>query len=147
MGAKRVFREYLERQDLRFTKEREAILDEVSKRKGHFDPEELHYALRNRGHNVSRASVYRTIPLLVEAGLLEEVERTHTHSHYENAYGKDHHDHMLCLECGKVVEFFSEELENIQDRVCAELGFEGVSHTLEIKGYCPKCAKKRKRGI
>jgi len=142
MKEKQAFKEFLEGKGMRLTSEREAILDEVIKLKGHFDPEELHYSLRNKGKNVSRASVYRTIPLMVEAGILEQVERTHTHAHYEAAFGDSHHDHMLCLHCGSVVEFYSEELEKLQEKVCQDQGFECLAHTLEIKGYCAKCQKK-----
>jgi len=146
MKEKLAFQEYLKKKGMRLTPEREAILEEVVKHKGHFDPEELHYSLRDKGKNVSRASVYRTIPLMVEAGILEQVERTHTHAHYETAFGDSHHDHMLCLECGSVVEFYSEGLEKLQEKVCREQGFKSIAHTLEIKGYCAKCQKKMREG-
>jgi len=137
------FREFLKQKGLRLTPEREAILREVFDTRGeHFDPEELHISLRQKDANVSRASVYRTIPLLIEAGIIEEVERVDKHSHYELTWGREHHDHMLCLGCGKVIEFLSQEMEELQDRLCAEHGFSGQTHTLEIKGYCSKCARK-----
>jgi Fur family ferric uptake transcriptional regulator len=140
----RAFRDFLKKKGLRFTKEREAIFSEVLRKKGHFDPEELHISLRERGIAVSRASVYRTLPLLIEAGVIEEVERTEKHAHYECTIGRSHHDHMLCLNCGRVIEFYSEELEKLQDRICGQMSFEGVSHNLEVKGYCRRCSKKLK---
>lgn len=137
------FREFLKHKGLRLTHERESILRQVFATKGeHFDPEELHIALRQKEVNVSRASVYRTIPLLIEAGIIEEVERVDKHAHYELTYGREHHDHMLCLGCGKVIEFMSEEMEALQDRLCNEHSFTGDTHTLEIKGYCKKCGRK-----
>lgn len=137
------FREFLKGKGLRLTHEREAILREVFATKGqHFDPEELHISLRQKDADVSRASVYRTIPLLIEAGIIEEVERIDKHAHYELTYGREHHDHMLCLGCGKVIEFLSQEMEELQERICKEHGFTGETHTLEIKGYCRKCAMK-----
>ena len=141
---KREYRDFLKKKGLRFTKERDAIFGEVLRKKGHFDPEELHISLRERGVAVSRASVYRTLPLLIEAGVIEEVERTEKHAHYECTIGRSHHDHMLCLSCGRAIEFYSEELENLQDRICSRMSFDGVSHNLEIKGYCRKCQKKSK---
>jgi Fur family ferric uptake transcriptional regulator len=87
--------------------------------------------------------------LLVESGLVEEVERTDKHAHYELTYGSAHHDHMLCTECGKVIEFYSPSLEKLQDRLCRARGFKGTSHTLEIKGLCRECRKaksSRRRG-
>ena len=138
-----VFKEFLKGKGLRLTSEREAILSEVFATKGrHFEPEELHITLRQKEANVSRASVYRTIPLLIEAGIIEEVERVDKHAHYELIHGREHHDHMLCLGCGDVIEFLSPEMEKLQDRLCREHGFTGETHTLEIKGYCKKCAKK-----
>ena len=136
------FRKYLKQKNLRLTPERQTIAGEVFRKKGHFDPEELHISLKKKGSDVSRASVYRTIPLLIEAGIIEEVERVDKHAHYEVILGREHHDHMLCLGCGSVIEFLSEEMEELQDRICKEHNFSGETHTLEIKGYCSKCAKK-----
>jgi len=140
---KKAFIEYLEAQDLRLTKEREEVLEEVARTSRHFDPEELHYTLRKKGSKVSRASIYRTIPLLVNAGVIEKVENTDKHAHYELTLGRLHHDHMLCTSCGKVIEFYSHELERLQERLCEAEGFRGHAHTLEIKGLCRKCAGSR----
>ncbi|MEJ2182683.1 MAG: transcriptional repressor [Nitrospirota bacterium] len=141
------FRDFIHAKGLRYTPEREAIAREVFRRKGHFDPEELHQALRREGHKVSRASVYRTLPLMMEAGILEQVEMTDKHAHYERVMGREHHDHMLCVSCGRVIEFYSEEMEKLQERLCEEEGFQGASHTLEIKGYCSRCRKKAPRPV
>jgi Fur family ferric uptake transcriptional regulator len=146
MTEKEAFKEFLRKKGLRVTKEREAILNEVLSRKGHFDMEELHLALRKNSPRVSRASIYRTLPLLIESGILEEVERVDKHAHYEHTTGRSHHDHMLCVSCGRVIEFYSESLEKLQNRLCRDRGFEGISHNLEIKGYCRKCARKKKAG-
>jgi Fur family ferric uptake transcriptional regulator len=133
------FRQALKERGMRYTPEREAILKEVLRRRDHFDLEELHMDLRKKGHRVSRASIYRTVPLLLELGVIEKVEHTDKHAHYERTTGRKHHDHMLCVECGKVIEFYSEALERLQDRLCEKEGFKGVSHLLEIRGYCRKC--------
>jgi Fur family ferric uptake transcriptional regulator len=146
---KEVLKEFLRQKGLRFTKEREAILKEISSHRGHFDLEEIYLGLKKKGAKVSRASIYRTLPLLMESGLVEEVERTDKHAHYELTYGSAHHDHMLCTECGKVIEFYSPSLEKLQDRLCRARGFKGTSHTLEIKGLCRECRKakpSRRRG-
>ena len=76
------FRRFLDHRGLRLTRERGAILAEVARTRGHFDPEELHYSLRDKGDKVSRASIYRTLPLLIEAGILARVENTDKHAHY-----------------------------------------------------------------
>lgn len=140
----RAFREYLKGKGLKFTKERELILKDIFSRHGHFDPEELYIGMRQKGLKVSKASIYRTLSLLIESGLIEQVQRTEKHAHYEQTFGRNHHDHMLCILCGSVIEFYSKELEELQNKICREKDFGGVTHTLEIKGYCTKCAKMRK---
>lgn len=134
-----IFKGFLQKKGLRLTRERRAILKEIFSLHGHFDPEELLISLRKKGSRVSKASIYRTIPLLIESGLIEEVVKVDKHAHYEHIYGHSHHDHMICIKCGKVIEFHSKALENLQERLCKEDGFEGISHTLEIRGYCKRC--------
>ena len=143
MGEK-VFREYLKSTGLKFTKERTLIFKDISSRHGHFHPEELYIGMKKKGLKVSKASIYRTLPLLLESGLIEQVERTEKHAHYEQTFGRNHHDHMLCISCGSVIEFYSEALESLQNKICIKKGFRGATHTLEIKGYCSKCRKTRK---
>lgn len=134
-----VFKEFLKRKGLKLTTERKSILKEIYSFHGHFDPDELLLRLRKKGSRVSKASIYRTIPLLIESGLIEEVIKVDKHSHYEHTYGHGHHDHMICLKCGSVVEFHSQELEDLQEKLCKKDGFRGISHTLEIRGYCKRC--------
>jgi Fur family ferric uptake transcriptional regulator len=140
----KIFRNFLGERGLKLTKERMAILKEVFSFHGHFEPEHLYFRMREGGSKASRASVYRTLTLLVESGLVEKVTRTEKGNVYEHTYGHGHHDHMICGGCGKIIEFYSEKLENLQDEICARNGFEGISHTLEIRGYCVKCGKKKR---
>ena len=133
------FVEFLRLRGLRLTREREAIVDEVLRRRGHFDIETLIGSLKARGAKVSTASVYRTLPLMVECGLLSQVEARPSQSRYEPLSRKGHHDHMRCLGCDQIFEFYSEELERLQERICAERAFTGQAHTLEIRGLCRKC--------
>jgi len=134
-----IFKRLLKRKGLKFTKERKAILKEVFSLHGHFDPEELLMRLRKKGSRVSKASIYRTIPLLLESRLIEKVIKVDRHAHYEHTYGHSHHDHMICITCGNVIEFHSQALEDLQERLCNGEDFMGISHTLEIRGYCKKC--------
>jgi Fur family ferric uptake transcriptional regulator len=136
---KEKFREFLSGKGLKTTKERDEIINEVAAMKGHFDPDELFIRLKQKGSKVSRASVYRTIPLLIESGLIEEVERIDRHAHYERISEKKHHDHMICVKCGKVIEFYSPTLEMLQNEICGKENFKGIRHSLEILGYCKKC--------
>lgn len=133
------FRNFLKDKSLKLTRERIEILKEISSLKTHFDIDGLSTILQGKKSKVSRASLYRTIPLLVESGLVEEIKTIDRHTYYEYVYGKRHHDHLICMKCGKIIEFYSEKLERLQDHICAKEQFRGVRHLLEIQGYCKKC--------
>jgi len=136
----KLFKKYLGEKKLKLTKERLAVLDEVFSFHGHFGPEQLYFRIRNSGSKASRASVYRTLNLLVESGLVEKITRTDRGNVYEHTYGHSHHDHLVCSLCGSIVEFYSENLEQIQEEICRGNNFQGVSHILEIRGVCGKCS-------
>ncbi|MCG2722869.1 MAG: transcriptional repressor [Thermodesulfovibrionales bacterium] len=142
---KQVFSRFLKERGQRFTKERSAILEKTMSRNGHFDPETLYIEIRKAGAKASRASVYRTISLLCECGLIEQVRKTEHGTVYERSFGHEHHDHMLCIGCGSAIEFYSDKLERLQEDLCRQQGFQGTTHTLEIRGYCRKCQKKKKQ--
>lgn len=135
----KIFREFLNKKGLKLTKERAAILKEAFSMHNHFDPEALLKNIKKKGAKVSRASVYRTLPLLVECGLVKEAEKMNKHIHYEHTYGHGHHDHLICIKCGNVIQLFSEKLERLQEKLCKQENFTCITHTLEIKGYCKKC--------
>lgn len=139
----KIFKEFLEKKGLKFTKERAAVLKEVFSTHNHFDPDELLIKMRKKGIRVSKASIYRTLPLLLECGLIEQVLKVDKHAHYEHTFGHGHHDHLICLRCGKVMQIFSEKLEKLQEQLCKKKNFRCVSHTLEMKGYCERCKGKK----
>jgi len=142
MGDK-AFLKFLKTKGQRLTRERSVILQKTLSCNGHFDPESLYIQIKKTGLKASRASVYRTLNLLYECGLIEKVRKTEHGTVYENISGQRHHDHMLCITCGCVIEFYSQGLERLQTNLCKRQGFEGVNHTLEIRGYCKKCRKKK----
>lgn len=136
-----VLREYIQQNGLRFTPEREAIVKEVFSRHDHFTVDELYLSLR-RKRPISRASLYRTIPLLIEAGLISEVFQDSGQTRYEHTYGHQHHCHLRCRICGQVIEFHEPYLENLEKRVAAEHGYLVNGHRLEVLGSCPACQAK-----
>jgi Fur family ferric uptake transcriptional regulator len=136
------FRDYLKKKGLKFTPERELILKEVFSLHKHFDVEALFGILRKKDRTISRATIYRTLPLLIESGLIREALRCRDRVYYELIFGHPHHDHLLCIGCGKVIEFRNERLEKLQKEVCKKYGFKPIEHRLGIKGYCKKCQKK-----
>jgi Fur family ferric uptake transcriptional regulator len=91
---------------------------------------------------VSKATVYNTLELLLECGLVSKYRFAENTSRYEKAFGRPQHHHMICLSCGDIIEFVNEKLERIQDDVCAEKDFLPQSTTLQIFGTCSKCTKK-----
>jgi len=137
-----IFSKHLRARGLRLTPERARILRGVLSMPSHFEPDDLLDHIRRSSGAVSRASVYRTLPLLVECGLIEEAIYKDRRTRYERSIGREHHDHLLCTSCGAIIEFVSEPIERLQDDVCREHGFQATSHTLEIRGRCRDCGER-----
>ena len=140
MGAETgVFREYLKRNKLRWTPGRQLILKEVFATHRHFEVDELLGRLRKRDRRISRATLYRTLKLLVDSRLLRRDTLEEEHGHYEHVYGHEHHDHLLCLKCGRITEFKNVSIEHSQEEVSRKHGFKVTGHRLQITGYCRRC--------
>ncbi len=138
------FRDFLATRGLRMTRERIRILDAVLASNEHFDAERLYLDLRSRARTVSRATVYRTLDLLVQSGLVDRSRFGSDAFSYEPMHGREHHDHMVCSSCGHVIEFVSREIERLQEKACEELDFIPQSHRLTIFGLCARCAGERR---
>jgi Fur family ferric uptake transcriptional regulator len=137
------FRSFLHGQSRRATGIREEIIGAAMACRGHFDVDDLVQKLRKRGSGVSRASVYRALPLLVEAGIVEPTVSPGDRQRYEIRGAREHHDHLVCDECGTVVEFQFEAFEVLQREVAAKYGFSLTGHSHQLFGTCPKCQKKK----
>jgi Fur family ferric uptake transcriptional regulator len=133
------FAKYLNSKDLKLTKEREAVLKEIFLHRGHLEAEELWHTLRKKKKRASRATVYRTLELLVDSGIVRKVDLGHGHSHYEHILGHAHHEHMVCLKCGKVIEFSDRKIERSLEKMCEKSEFEHTSHHFQVFGYCKDC--------
>ena len=141
--VEKLFSYYLEQNQLKYTPERKVILREVFSLHNHFEADELYFRVRQKGERrISRATVYRTLPLLEESGLIRRVVFIDKHTHYELAYGHMHHEHLICITCGNVIEFYKKSLEDSLEEVARENAFEPIGHKLEITGYCKKCRGK-----
>lgn len=138
-----VFGEYLGRHRFKMTQERRAILEEALSSPGHFDADELLLRFRNRGRQVSRATIYRTLSHLLKSGLLRKIVVGKGQALYEPVHGRDHHDHLVCLGCGRLVEFASEAIEREQESICARNRFRMIHHVHQILGYCESCSRER----
>ncbi len=133
------FKSYLTARRLKFTAERQAVLDRVFATHRHFEADELLVDLRHNDLKISKATIYRTLSLLVKSGLLREVIFGERHMHYEHVHGYEHHDHMVCNKCGKIVEFIDDRIEALQIEVCKKNKFQAESHRLQIQGLCEVC--------
>ncbi|HDS29658.1 MAG TPA: transcriptional repressor [Firmicutes bacterium] len=137
------FEKFLRLNQLRMTCQRKAILREVFRYHGHIDADELSERVRKIDRAASRATVYRTLDLLAQAGLVKNVGLGRSQKFFEHVHHGEHHDHLVCESCGEIIEFFSSELENCQSAVCDEHDFLPKRHTMVIFGLCGKCRKKK----
>jgi len=133
------FKEFLDTKNMRFTKGRKAIIEELfSLPDTHLDAEEILRKLREKGIGVSRATLYRTLSLLVKGGVLKAVSLGEGHSHFELGVSKKIHGHMICKECKKIIEFDSEEIKNFLEKLAKKKGFSIQSVEIEVFGVCKK---------
>ncbi len=130
---------YLRRRGLRMTGEREALLRAAVGQKSHFTLDELAREVMRLHAGASRSTVFRSLPLLVDAGILQPALVSGEARRYELALGRRHHDHLLCSRCGRIVEFRSEAIERLQLGVAARHGFRLTSHVHELLGECAEC--------
>ena len=147
MNGIELFKNYLNEKGLRNTPTREIIVSEVFATHDHFDVDTLYLHLRNKKKNISKASIYRTIPLLIESGLIKEVFFEDGHMHYEHIHGHDHHCHFRCLDCRKIIEFKEDEIIDIKKKFSKRIEFEVTGHKLELFGYCKKCINGEEQSI
>jgi Fur family ferric uptake transcriptional regulator len=141
------FKGILKANALKFTKQRETILSTLYNNPKHFTSECL-YLLVKQKHpelNIGIATVYRTLSLLEENGLVSSVSLGAQGKKFEIA-NKPHHDHLICSECGKIVEFENEQIERLQQQIAEENGFILTDHLMQLYGICSECQKKKEDG-
>lgn len=138
---KAIFLEHIQRRGLRRTTQRDLIMEKFLQTEEHLTIEDLHWLVHKEDPTVGHTTVYRTLKLLTEAGLAREVRFGDNKTYYEHHYNHEHHDHMICTECGKVIEFFSPEIESMQDKAAESFGFKPTHHSLRMWGICAECQK------
>jgi len=136
-----VFLKHIQKAGLKRTTQRDLILDVFLRTEEHLASEDLYQLVKKEDPRVGQTTVYRTLKLLTDAGLAREVRFGDGRTHYEHNYKHEHHDHMICTECGKIIEFYSAELEALQDSMAAKFKFEPTQHSLRIFGFCSDCRR------
>ena len=138
----RLFSRYLREQGFPITQQREAVAQTVFSATGHLSVEDIERRLREEEERIGKATIYRTLDLLVKSKLVEEHDFGEGFKRYEHRLSRQPvHEHLICLECGKVTEFRSEEVERVEGRVANEYGFAPARHRLEIYGLCRDCRR------
>jgi len=137
-------RAYISANGLKSSKQRELIADTFFVTGGHLRIEDLLEEVKKRNDGIGQATVYRTIKLLTECGLAEPHQFGDGHTRYEAVTPDDdeHHDHLICILCGKIVEFMDERIETLQVKVARDHGFTVTDHKMELYGKCSECQKK-----
>lgn len=136
------FRDFLALQGQKLTNERAALVREIFSTHYHFEADELLFKMKEKSLKISRATIYRTLELLVKSGMVRRVHLGEDHYHYEHVTGNSHHDHLICTTCGNVIEFHDEALEQRQREICERKKFTPTFHNLQILGVCDACRRK-----
>ncbi len=141
-----LFTSYLKKDGLKITNQRINILKCIKLFKNHFNAEDVYEYLKKNLKEVSRASIYRMLPLLKKDGIIKEVGRDENDKIiYECVENVPHHDHIVCIKCGKIIEFKNEKIEKLQNDICMQYKFKLLEHNMELKGICKECLKREKK--
>jgi len=133
---------YLTYRGLSSSRVRLEIFDLILSISQHFDANELFLISRKKNIQISRASIFRNLPIFEKVGIIRKVQFTHRHTHYEYICDSNHHEHLICLSCGNMVEFLLPKIESTLEKISNKFNFKMLSHKFEINGICKECAKK-----
>jgi Fur family ferric uptake transcriptional regulator len=144
MDQVQTFNDYVSRKGLKNTSQRMVILETFLASKTHFSTEELYLKLRADHPKIGYATVHRTLKLFAECGIAAERHFGDGQTRFEPVHGEEHHDHLVCTECGLIIEFEEPQIEKLQESVAAAHQFTIVNHRLELYGLCAACAAANK---
>ena len=124
---------------MRVTSQRALVIEIIRQGGGHLDADEIYRRARQKEPRLSLSTVYRTLKLLVKAGLATERQFGDGFTRFEPVHREEHHDHLICINCGKIVEFKDDRIEELQNGVAGKHNFRVTDHKLELYGYCNRC--------
>ena len=136
------FSNYLKKKGLKITSQRLLVAEKVFGMESHFTVDALAEALKDRRGEISRATIYRIVSVMVEAGQLTEHNFGQNAKYYEHIPGQEHHDHILCLDCGRIDEFVNDKIEQMQLNIAGEHGYDLADHSLNLYGRCQELRAK-----
>ncbi|MDZ4727938.1 MAG: Fur family transcriptional regulator [Leptospira sp.] len=142
------FEQYLKDKGLKITNQRLLVAEKIFSSHNHFTAEGLLDELKDNKDKISKATIYRILSIMVEAGLLEEHDFGKDYKYYEHIIGHEHHDHIICVQCGRIVEFIDDQIEDLQKNAAAKNGFKITGHSLNIYAICQNvdtCEYNKKR--
>ena len=134
-----ILEKFITEKRLRHTPQREGILKIFLSVEKHLSADELHKIVKKKNPGIGYVTIYRTMKLLEEAGLCSEVDFGDGISRFEHKYGHEHHDHLVCIKCGRYIEVVKQDIEKLQDVLAKENKFTPIRHKLQIFGICRKC--------
>ena len=134
-----LLKDCLKNEGLRYTSKRQIVWDEICKTDDHRDAEDIYFKIKTSGQKVSRATVYRTIDVLVKNNLVRKLELGDGRNRYENKLDSSHHDHIVSIQCGRIDEFMDENIEKLQDKIAKKYQFKIVRHIQRLFGLCRDC--------
>lgn len=136
------FIDFITKKGLNATSQRKIIAEAFFELPGHHSLEEFYQHILKKDPGIGQTTVYRTLKLLCDAGLASEIQFSDNITRYEIAWHNNHHDHLICINCGKIVEICDSRIENLQKEVAKNNGFTLTGHSHNLYGYCEECAKK-----
>ena len=134
-----ILKETLQKEGLRYTQQRQEIWNELCSSDEHRDAEEIFFTLHKRGLDISRATVYRTIDVLVKNKLIDKLEIGDGRARFEYNEKYMHHDHLICTRCGKIVEFYNDKIEDLQNEIAKQHKFTLLDIRHQLFGICKDC--------
>ncbi len=140
---RKIFDEYISKNNLKHSEQRIKILEIFLRSERHLTADELYRLVKKVLPSVGYATIYRTLKHLTESGICRDIKLEDGITRYESLYGHEHHDHLICMKCGKFVEVMDPEIEKLQEKLAHSKGFIPVRHKLEMYGLCKECKNQK----